>query len=49
LPAAIYVLHAFQKKSTHGVATPRHEIELVRSRLQQVERIDAERRSTRSE
>jgi phage-related protein len=49
LPTAIYVLHAFQKKSTHGIATPRHEMDLVRSRLQQAERIDAERRSTRSE
>ena len=49
LPTAIYVLHAFQKKSTHGIATPRHEMDLVRSRLQQAERIDAERRSTRNE
>jgi phage-related protein len=48
LPAAIYVLHAFQKKSTHGIATPRHEMDLVRSRLQQAERIDAERKGTRS-
>ena len=26
---AIYVLHAFQKKSTRGIATPKHEIDLI--------------------
>ena len=30
---AVYVLHAFQKKSKTGIATPRKEIELVRQRL----------------
>jgi phage-related protein len=30
---AIYVLHAFQKKSKSGIATPKKEIDLVRSRL----------------
>ncbi|MCE9524075.1 MAG: type II toxin-antitoxin system RelE/ParE family toxin [Alphaproteobacteria bacterium] len=30
---AVYVLHAFQKKSKAGVATPPQEIELVRKRL----------------
>lgn len=30
---AVYVLHVFQKKSTRGIATPRHEIELIRERL----------------
>ena len=29
----IWVLHAFQKKSKKGVATPRHEIEVVKQRL----------------
>lgn len=29
----IWVVHAFQKKSTTGVATPRHEIDLVRERI----------------
>jgi phage-related protein len=28
---AIYVLHAFQKKSTSGIATPRRELELTPS------------------
>jgi phage-related protein len=30
---AIYVLHAFQKKSKHGIATPRQDIDLIISRL----------------
>lgn len=29
----VYVLHVFQKKSKSGVATPKHEIELIKSRL----------------
>ena len=29
----IYVLHAFQKKSKSGIATPRHEIALIEQRL----------------
>jgi len=31
---AIYVLHAFQKKSTSGIATPRRDLDLIRQRLQ---------------
>jgi len=30
---AVYVLHAFQKKSKRGIATPKAEIDLVRRRL----------------
>jgi phage-related protein len=30
------VVHAFQKKWTSGVATPRHEIELVRERIKRL-------------
>lgn len=35
----IYVLHAFQKKSKRGIATPKHEIELIRERLKTAERM----------
>jgi phage-related protein len=35
---AVYVLHAFQKKSKAGVATPKKEIDLVRRRLADAER-----------
>ena len=31
--AAIYVLHAFQKKAKQGIATPKPELELIRRRL----------------
>jgi phage-related protein len=30
---AIYVLHAFQKKSAHGIATSRRDVDLIRPRL----------------
>ena len=40
---AIYVLHAFQKKSTRGIATPKHEIDLIRRRLANAERLHRER------
>ena len=33
----VYVLHAFQKKSKKGIATPRHEIELIKARLKRAE------------
>jgi phage-related protein len=33
---AVHVLHAFQKKSTSGIATPQPDIELVRKRLKTV-------------
>lgn len=29
----VYVLHCFQKKSTLGISTPAHDIELIKSRL----------------
>jgi phage-related protein len=30
---AIYVLHAFQKKSTRGIATPKVEVDLIHRRI----------------
>ena len=33
----IYVLHAFQKKAKKGIATPKHEIELIKARLRDAE------------
>jgi phage-related protein len=40
---AIYVLHAFQKKSRRGIATPRHEIDVVRERLRLAESLHRRR------
>jgi phage-related protein len=37
LQHAVYVLHAFQKKSRRGIETPREEIDLVRARLRLAE------------
>lgn len=33
----VYALHVFQKKSKRGIATPAHEIELIRGRLKLAE------------
>jgi len=41
---AIYVLHAFQKNSKSGIATPKTEINLIRRRLADAERLHAKRR-----
>lgn len=34
---AIYVLHAFQKRSKAGIATPKPDIDLIRNRLKDVQ------------
>jgi len=36
---AIYVLHAFQKKSKSGIATPRREIDLIDERLKRAKEL----------
>lgn len=33
---AVWIVHAFQKKSKSGIATPQHEIDLVRDRLKRL-------------
>ena len=33
----VYVLHCFQKKSKSGIATPKQDIELIKSRLRDAE------------
>jgi len=35
----VWVVHAFQKKSTKGISTPRHEIDLVRDRIKRLKEI----------
>lgn len=39
----IYVLHCFQKKSKHGIATPKQEIDLIKQRLKEAKQIENER------
>ena len=41
LAGRVYVLHAFQKKSKTGIATPKSEIELVKQRLKRAIEIHA--------
>lgn len=36
IASAIWVIHAFQKKSTQGIKTPQREIDLIKSRLKQL-------------
>jgi len=43
--AAIYVLHAFQKKSKRGITTPKKDLDLIRQRLAEVERLHRERQN----
>src|SRR5580658_7129214 len=44
-PKAVYVLHVFQKKSKRGIATPKHEMELVKKRLAQVVELEKPRKT----
>ena len=37
--ADIWVLHAFQKKSTQGIKTPKREIDLVHERLKRLKEV----------
>src|SRR6266853_1275909 len=36
LGEGIWVVHAFQKKSTRAIKTPRHEIDLIKDRLKRL-------------
>src|SRR6266567_929160 len=42
---AVCVLHAFQKKSKKGIATPKAEMDLIRRRLAEAEHLHAERQN----
>jgi phage-related protein len=39
---AVYVLHAFQKKSKAGWETPRRDMDLIKQRLREAEQIAKE-------
>ena len=36
IAAEVWVVHAFQKKSTQGIKTPKHEIDLIKYRLKRL-------------
>ncbi len=42
--AAVFVLHCFQKKSKHGIATPKEDLAIIRARLKVAEALAKERR-----
>ena len=44
-PEAVYVLHAFQKKSKRGIATPKQHLEVIRQRLIEAERMHRQRQN----
>jgi phage-related protein len=35
----VFVLHVFQKKSKHGIETPKQDIELIKNRLKQAQEL----------
>jgi len=38
----VYVLHAFQKKSRHGIATPKSDVDLIKQRYRQAVKMEEE-------
>jgi phage-related protein len=38
----VYVLHAFQKKSRHGIATPKSDVDLIKQRYKQALKMENE-------
>ncbi len=38
---AIYILHAFQKKSKSGIATPKHDLDLIEERFRRAKELHA--------
>ena len=45
---AIYVLHAFQKKSKSGIATPKHDIHMIEERLRRAKELNALRANNKA-
>jgi phage-related protein len=43
---SLYILHAFMKKSTRGIRTPKREIDLIRRRLRRAREMASEEEGT---
>src|SRR5271167_4782650 len=43
----IYVLHAFQKKSKKGIATPKHDVDLIKKRYVEAQELAREYEKTK--
>jgi phage-related protein len=39
LAEAIWVIHAVQKKSTQGIKTPKHEVDVIKDRLKRLKEL----------
>ena len=48
LGSRIYVLHAFQKKSKKGIATPKHDVDLIKKRYVEAQELAREYERTKS-
>jgi len=44
----IYVLHAFQKKSKKGIATPKRDVDLIKKRYIEAQELEHEWEKTKS-
>ena len=44
----IYILHAFQKKSTKGIATPKREVDLIKRRYAEAKELAHEHEKTKT-
>lgn len=44
---AVFVLHAFQKKSKRGIATPKEDMDIIRNRLKVAEVMAKEMKNER--
>ncbi len=40
----VYLLHVFHKKSKKGIRMPRQDIEIIRQRLREAEKLEAAKR-----
>ncbi|MBW4500422.1 MAG: type II toxin-antitoxin system RelE/ParE family toxin [Scytonema hyalinum WJT4-NPBG1] len=47
LQGVVYVLHAFEKKSKHGIATPKQDIELIEARFKRAKEHHAQNYSAK--
>jgi phage-related protein len=45
----IYVLHAFQKKSKKGIATPKNEVDLIKQRYAEAKELAAHEKDEEEE
>ena len=48
LVTAVYVLHVFKKKSKRGIATPKADVDLIKSRLKDARELDRQRQEQQS-